>query len=272
MRALTTGELLQFWENGLRLDPVDRALSLLAVACPETPTEALAKLPLGQRDSRLLTLREWTFGQRMESIVSCPQCSQRVELNFDVADVRSGSNVPLEETIVLHMEGYELNIRVPNSEDVAALKTDPVVEQKRRTLFRRCLVKASGNGQPELQDQTREERGSHAVLGSSKAAIAETPRNALPAFSERTLNYVAARLAEADPQADVQLNVCCPFCGKTWDVAFDITSFFWNEIEAWACRVLQEVHMLAGAYGWTEREVLGLSPTRRQMYLEMVSA
>jgi hypothetical protein len=49
-------------------------------------------------------------------------------------------------------------------------------------------------------------------------------------------------------------------------------SFFWNEIEAWACRVLHDVHTLAGAYGWSEREVLRLSPTRRQMYLEMVSA
>ena len=244
MRVLTTGELLHFWEEGLLLDPVDRALSLLALACAESPPEALAKLTIGQRDGRLLTLREWTFGRRLESLVTCPQCDQRVELNFDAADVRASSKVPVPEAIVLNLEGYELSVRLPNSEDVAALKEEPLVEQKRRTLFNRCLVQASLNGQPVQTGQ----------------------------MSAETLTVVAGRLAEADPQADVQLNVCCPFCGKTWDTAFDIMSFFWNEIEAWACRVLHDVHMLAGAYGWSEREVLGLSPTRRQMYLEMVSA
>jgi hypothetical protein len=244
MRALTTGELLDFWENGLPLDHVDRALSLLAVACPDSPPEALAKLTIGQRDGRLLTLREWTFGRRLESLVTCPQCSQRVELNFDAADVRASSTVPAAETLVMNLEGYELSVRLPNSEDVAALKVEPLVEQKRRTLLNRCLVHASFNGQPVQARQ----------------------------MSAETLTVVAGRLAEADPQADVQLNVCCPFCGNTWDTAFDIMSFFWNEIEAWACRVLHDVHMLAGAYGWSEREVLGLSATRRQMYLEMVSA
>ena len=243
MRALTTGELLHFWENGLSLDPVDRALSLLALACPESSTEALAKLTLGQRDGRLLTLREWTFGHRLESLVNCPQCSQRVELNFNAADVRAGSEPPAE-SIVLNVEGYELSVRLPNSEDVSALKVVPLVEQKRRTLFSRCLVRASLNGQPVRAEQ----------------------------MSAETLTVVAGRLAEADPQADVQLNVCCPCCGKTWDTAFDIMYFFWNEIEAWACRVLHDVHTLAGAYGWSEREVLRLSATRRQMYLEMVSA
>ena len=244
MRALTTGELLHFWENGLSRNPVDRALSLLALACPESSTEALAKLTLGQRDGRLLTLREWTFGQRLESLVTCPQCSQRVELNFDAAEVRTSSEVPVAETIVMSLDGYQLSVRVPNSEDVAALKMEALVEQKRQTLFKRCLIHASLNGQMVLPDQ-------------------------LPA---ETLEIVAGRLAEADPQADIELNVCCPFCGKSWDVAFDIMSFFWNEIEAWACRVLHEVHTLAGAYGWSERDVLGLSATRRQMYLEMVSA
>jgi hypothetical protein len=244
MRALSTGELLHFWEEGLSLDPLDRALSLLALACPESPTEALAKLTIGQRDGRLLTLREWTFGRRLESLVTCPQCSQRVELNFDAADVRTSSEGPATETIVMNLEGYELGVRLPNSEDVAALKVDPLVEQKRRTLLNRCLVHASLNGQPVQAGQ----------------------------MSAETLTVVAGRLAEADPQADVQLNVCCPFCGNTWDTAFDIVSFFWNEIEAWACRVLHDVHTLAGAYGWSEREVLGLSATRRQMYLEMVSA
>jgi hypothetical protein len=79
-------------------------------------------------------------------------------------------------------------------------------------------------------------------------------------------------LAEADPLADVQLAVSCPSCGTRQQVSFDILSFFWTEIEAWAWRILREVHTLASAYGWHEHDILALSPRRRQSYLEMVGA
>jgi len=35
---------------------------------------------------------------------------------------------------------------------------------------------------------------------------------------------------------------------------------------------LSDVHTLARAYGWRERDILTLSPTRRQFYLNMVGA
>jgi len=30
------------------------------------------------------------------------------------------------------------------------------------------------------------------------------------------------------------------------------------------------VHMLASAYGWSEQAILGLSPARRRLYMEML--
>jgi hypothetical protein len=35
---------------------------------------------------------------------------------------------------------------------------------------------------------------------------------------------------------------------------------------------LREVHVLASANGWSEAEILALSPQRRQRYLEIVTA
>ncbi len=43
-------------------------------------------------------------------------------------------------------------------------------------------------------------------------------------------------------------------------------------MEARAKRLLSEVHALASAYGWSEREILGLSVARREFYLGMVRA
>ncbi|HUD55174.1 MAG TPA: hypothetical protein VMR02_08095 [Terracidiphilus sp.] len=45
-----------------------------------------------------------------------------------------------------------------------------------------------------------------------------------------------------------------------------------TQIEARARRLLYEVHTLAAAYGWSEREILSLSAPRRALYLEMVRA
>ena len=78
-------------------------------------------------------------------------------------------------------------------------------------------------------------------------------------------------MAQADPQADVQLALSCPVCGHKWQTAFDIVSFFWSEINAWAARILREVHILAWGYGWREADILALRPWRREVYLEMVS-
>jgi hypothetical protein len=55
-------------------------------------------------------------------------------------------------------------------------------------------------------------------------------------------------------------------------VLFDAGSFFWSELGAWARRLLHEIHSLARAYGWSESEILTLSPARRQAYLELIGS
>jgi hypothetical protein len=242
MRALSVPELLGAWESGLTQGPVERVLTLLGAACPELPRDSLALLSIGQRDARLLTLREWTFGSRVDSLVPCPRCGERLELTFNVADVRVDGEAPPELPVAV--AEYVLRLRPPNSTDIAALAAEPSVERKRRLLFERCLIEAHRDGQ-------------------------DAPPETLPA---EALDTAARHMAEADPQADIQLDIACSHCGERWRSVFDIAAFFWIEIEAWACRILREVHTLASAYGWSERDILALTPARRQAYLEMAGA
>src|SRR5262245_3031909 len=67
MRALSGGELLAVWDLGPGRGLVERMLALLSAACDESP-DALAGLTIGERDARLLTLREWAFGPRVSGI------------------------------------------------------------------------------------------------------------------------------------------------------------------------------------------------------------
>ena len=84
------------------------------------------------------------------------------------------------------------------------------------------------------------------------------------------MRAVSDGMEEMDPQGDILLDISCISCGHSWKIVFDIVTFFWTEIDAWAHRILREVHDLAKAYGWREADILAMSPWRRQIYLEMV--
>ena len=230
MNPLSAATLLNVWERGRDQDPVRRAVGLVTAACVDLSVEAAATLPIGERDSLLLTLRERIFGPELNGLADCPNCGERVEMSFGVEQIRTHS--PVEREFLLEAPDGVLRARVPNSADLAAAAT-------RRELLVRCILEAPAGGE---------------------------------ALSDETLNALESRLAQADPGANILLELGCPACGNPWHALFDIVGFFWREIDAWARRVLREVHALAAAYGWSEAEILALSPWRRQFYLEMVGA
>jgi hypothetical protein len=244
MRALSAPELLGIWEQGLTQAPVERAIELLAAVYPENSKDSLGALSVGQRDARLLRLRESLFGSRVAGFVGCPRCGGRLELALEVADLLAGSTSEPEGEISLTADEYELRMRLPNSHDVVAAARQRDLNATRRALLDRCLLAASRAGESATGEQL--------------------PQEVVEAAGER--------MAQADPLADIQVGVSCPLCEHRWRLAFDIISFLWSEIEVWACRILRDVHTLASAYGWGEQDILALSPVRRQFYLEMVGA
>ncbi|MGD8791837.1 MAG: phage baseplate protein [Anaerolineae bacterium] len=247
MQPLTAIQLLDTWEQGYARPPARQALLLLAAASPGTPLEALARLSIGRRDRRLLRLRAWTFGPRIVARADCPACGERLELDFRVEDLVADEAAGLDtnpEPLALQMAGYDLRFRLPNSLDLEAVAASGGNGEGRRRLLARCLLEARGEA-------------------------GEAPAETLP---DEVVEAVAARMAAADPQAEVELALSCPACDHRWQAVFDISAFFWEEVEAWAQRTLREVHALAGAYGWRETDILALSAWRRQAYLEMIGA
>jgi hypothetical protein len=249
MRLMTTSELLEVWEQGLTQPPVQRVLTLLAAACPETLPEVLAELSVGQRDARLLLLREWTFGAQLLGLASCPRCGVCLEMSFKTCDIQV-AHVPFEGesevaigAVSLSLADYEVRFRLPNSLDLTATADQRDIAAARDRLLERCLLAVRHNGEETSTDQL------------------PTP----------VVDAIIERMAQADPQADVQLALTCSTCGHQWQAIFDIALFFWSEIDAWAHHLLREVHTLAYAYGWREADILAMSPRRRQLYVERLS-
>jgi hypothetical protein len=89
-----------------------------------------------------------------------------------------------------------------------------------------------------------------------------------PTLSESEVEGLGDRLAEADPLAEIRVDLRCPSCDHGWDEDLDLGALVWVELDAMARRLLLDVHQLATAYGWSEAEILELSPLRRSVYLE----
>lgn len=244
MQRLSTGGLLRAWElGGGEPHRVDRAIALLEAGYPDVPRTTLAKLSIGERDSLLLALRDQVFGSRLTALAVCPGCGERLELGFETADVRVDRKQDVDQLMNLRLEDYEITFRSPNSLDLAALPEEGDIHSKKQALLHRIVSEARYRGE-------------------------ETAPTQLP---ETVIAAIEERMAQADPQAEVQLNLSCAFCGHAWQALFDIVSFLWSELDAWAVRLLREVHSLARAYGWREADILAMSPGRRLRYLEMLS-
>jgi len=247
MHPLSVPELLTVWERGLAALPFERALSILSVASPESSPAALARLSIGRRDANLLQLREWAFGSELAILATCPSCRQALELTMPVAAFRSSTDSvgnptsDLENSVML--QDYTVRYRSPNTEDLAGC-AGLELAAGRRKLLACCVTDARCQGESVSAEE-------------------------LPEEVERR---VVEQIAAMDPQADTRLDLTCPECHQRWNEVFDVVSFFWAEIDAWARRVLREVNVLACAYGWRESDILALSPIRRQIYLSMAQA
>ena len=125
MRALSAPELLAAWGARAPVKPVGRALTLLAAASPEVSADELASLSIGRRDADLLALREGTFGSEMAGVAVCPRCGEQLELSFSAAQVRPQSVAQTGQAFALPVDGYQLQVRPPNSRDLTAIGEQP---------------------------------------------------------------------------------------------------------------------------------------------------
>jgi hypothetical protein len=263
MRTPSAAELLAVWEEGITQHPVERAVLLLALARTDLPVQALAEVSLGERDALLLALRERLFGTRLHSLALCPACGERLELAFDVNDIRVPPPAPRQLTgeVSIASGDYFVRCRLPSSADLLAIADCQEANAAQQKLLARCVVSVERT--PGEADASQASPSSSSS-SSSAFTVEELPRGVVEAVVEG--------MQQADPQADIQLSLNCAVCGRGWLMAFDIASYLWEELTDWAERTLREVHALATAYGWREADILAMSARRRQTYLEMLGA
>jgi len=235
MQPPTAEALLRAWERGRNRHPVDRALLLHGLAAPDAEPESLADEPLGRRNVALTHLHQELFGRRIRADLACPGCGTRLQCELDAAALLA---TPASASGTVEVDG--LAFRLPTSRDLASILEERDPSHGALILARRCLTAPA--------------------IGADDARL------------ETLLDRVEDALERADPWADVTVDVHCEVCGHAWTSPLDLARFVWDEVEAYAVRVLDEIHLLAHAYGWSEPEILALSDSRRTAYLDRVTA
>lgn len=233
MQPLSAEILLAVWEAHWRQPPLHQGLALLAAANPEERPEALLALPIGAFNASLLTLYADCFGATFTAVTTCTGCGELIEATLDVASLCASHNDPPPWLEVVDDAGA-VRFRSPTLGDLLAAGEATSLDAAEQTILARCL---------------------------------ETSTRSL---SPATLAAVTDAMEHADPLAVIELDGACPHCQRPWSAALDVATFVWRQVHQWAQRTLQEIHLLARAYGWGEDEILRLSAGRRQAYLQMI--
>jgi hypothetical protein len=239
--ALDGRALLSLWEHALAQPPSARGDALLQAASDGEPRPRT----IGERNARLANVHARLFGSEIALLSHCPACGTAVQFSGDCETLSmQAPSTSLMPTHRLVVDDHQVDFRLPDSADVAAASMCDTEEDFARALLQRCVLACSC--------------GAGAI-----------PPNQLPVS---VLDALSRRMEALDPAACVSFDVDCPQCSTRWDARLDMAPLVWQKVQAAAERLLLDIDSLARAYGWTESDVLALTPTRRAAYLQMVAA
>lgn len=238
MRRLGSSDVLAIWEENRYRSSTHRALSILGRVLPDALADDLAGLPLGQRSSLLLEAHGRDVESTLDGVCDCPECGSLVSVTVAIFELLQQAECARHETDV-DVDGQKFRCRPPNSDDLLAIAKLQTARDARDALLTRC-VKPLSDG---------------VTIGDcGETAIAKLEQH----------------IADCDPLAEIVLDTTCPDCNTEWQVDLDVVEFVWNALDEQAQQLLLTIDVLARAYGWSEPEILALSPARRAWYLDRV--
>lgn len=191
---------------------------------------------LGERNAALLALRNTLFDRAWPLKSSCPACGTDCAFEVDSVALAECLRLPGQGCGSFEWGGRPLTARAPTVDDIAAISRATDRASAVRALLERCI-----DGDLELA-----------------------------AVDDAAIDELGERLERLDPGALVAFQLVCPACRHEWSAMLDVGEALWLELQRAAERTLADVDALARAYGWTEAEVMQLSPTRRAAYLQLV--
>ncbi len=233
MVTLSGTDLVEVWAAGRAGAPGAGADALLARGGDDVPA-----MSPGGRDRALLELHASVFGPALDGVAACPRCGELLDVGVQIEQLLGAVRPHGDRDEVRVHDGGDVRVeyRLPTVADLRARPPDGAA------LLDACVTRATVDG--------------------AQVAPGELPAAARAA--------IEAAMEEGDPFAEVTLALACPACGDEWGETLDPAPFVWAALGDAARRLVADVADLASAFGWSEHDVLTMSPGRRRLYLEVV--
>jgi hypothetical protein len=222
-------QLLAAWEAGSRAPPVARAAVLVRQAELVEDLDAALDLPIGHGAALAARIHAETFGAAIDGILRCEGCDEELDVVVPLAELAGNASAATAEAA-------GLVVRAPTTRDLVEAGA---ADDAPRTLMTRCVRDPDGEAvEPDALDAEQ---------------LAE-------------VDAAAEELAGA---AGLVLRGPCPACGEDATVPLDVGALLWEQVVRSARGLLAEVAELGASFGWSEEDVLALTPPRRRAYLRL---
>lgn len=242
--------LLAAWEFGAETPELARGAAVLDIVGVETVGQELLPGESSAIDLPIQTLAGLAvrclidaFGDTVESVIRCDGCGLTLEIDLSLqmlvdgpAERPTDDRCAAQESVMIASSPGPIAIRAPSTRDLLAAAGR---RDAREVILCRCGRHPDGRTLDP-----------HALTVDDLAAI------------DAALESLAGA---AFPTIGTQ----CPGCGRTVTGVIDAGALLWERVRTAAPAVLADVAALAGAYGWSESDVLALSPSRRSAYLRL---
>lgn len=194
-------------------------------------------LTVGDREALLWQIRRLGFGDRLDAVVECAGCGDKLELELDVGDLLARPYPDWAETFTDELAGRRVTYRLPTAADQGAGTAD----------------------------------GPAAVLSRCVLAIDREPHDTGTELDVELASALDERLAARDPQAECLVSSQCRACSGQLMAALDALSFLRDELLRRRATLLREIHTIAWHYHWPETAILDLPVPRRTAYLDLIA-
>ena len=234
MTAYTAGQLLSFWDP-VENAPAHRRLGSLLAGIDGG--DASRNETLGERNRRLLRLHRTLVGTPLEAHIKCARCGVDNEFTIPADSILAAPAAAPEAHVRIRTRGGSLTFRLPRMDDVEAASDATALRDVRRAVLERCLV-----------------------------------AGAVDAITDVAVERLGREFEARDPAANVLVTISCAGCPGTLAASVDLAAFIAADLDRMLAALYRDIDAIASTYGWDERTILSLPPSRRRRYVAMIAA
>lgn len=232
MGSLSAAHLIALWDPSAGTPPHRRLEPLVTAMNPDEETD---RDTLGLRNRRLLAIHAELSGAPLEARLRCAHCHTDNEFTVPATAIIACKGPAPQTRVSIRSGRRTLTFRLPDMGDlnaVASLAPDDALER----IVARCRLGGPA-GEP---------------------------------VSPSVLARLATRFEELDPAAQIKIDLSCAECSAPLRATVDIAEFVAAGVDRIVERLFGDIHVIARAYGWSERAILALPPGRRRRYVAII--